>query len=114
MKENISIISIVVNALLAGVKIAIGFVSHSSSILADGFHSFVDIFASAIGYLGINASKKPADEKHPYGHFKFEVLSGAIITLILFVTGLFIIYEAYLKFLNPVKTFIINDHPSYP
>jgi cation diffusion facilitator family transporter len=85
------------------VKIAIGAVSHSSSILADGFHSFVDIFASAIGYLGIKVSKKPADEKHPYGHSKFEVLSGAIITLILFVTGLFIIYEAYLKFLNPVK-----------
>jgi cation diffusion facilitator family transporter len=103
MKEKISIISIVVNALLAGVKIAIGAVSHSSSILADGFHSFVDIFASAIGYLGIKVSKKPADEKHPYGHSKFEVLSGAIITLILFVTGLFIIYEAYLKFLNPVK-----------
>jgi len=101
MKEKISIISILVNVLLAGVKIAVGFVSHSSAILADGFHSFTDIFSSAIGYLGIRVSKKPADEKHPYGHFKFEVLSGLIITVILFATGVIIIYGAYKKLLNP-------------
>jgi len=101
MKEKISIISILVNAFLAGVKIAVGFASNSSAILADGFHSFTDIFSSAIGYLGIRASKKPADEKHPYGHFKFEVLSGAVITLILFATGIVIIYKAYEEFLNP-------------
>jgi cation diffusion facilitator family transporter len=71
--------------------------------LADGIHSFMDIFSSAIGYLGIKASKKPADEKHPYGHFKFEVLSGVIITLILFITGAVIIYESYIKILSPVE-----------
>jgi cation diffusion facilitator family transporter len=103
MKEKIAKISIMVNVILAGTKIAIGFVSHSSSILAEGVHSFMDIFSSAIGYLGIRASKKPADEKHPYGHFKFEVLSGEVITLILFVTGAAIIYEAYKRYLSPVK-----------
>ncbi|MCL5017154.1 MAG: cation diffusion facilitator family transporter [Patescibacteria group bacterium] len=103
MKEKISIIAILANTFLASGKIAIGLFSHSSSILADGFHSFVDIFASAIGYLGIKISKKPADEKHPYGHFKYEVLAGTIITLILFATGAGIIYEAYSKFFNPIK-----------
>ena len=103
MKEKIAKISILVNAILAGTKLAVGFVSHSSSILAEGIHSFMDIFSSAISYLGIRASKKPADKEHPYGHFKFEVLSGAIITLILFATGAAIIYEAYRKVLNPVK-----------
>jgi len=103
MKENIAKISILVNVILAGTKIVIGFISHSSSILADGIHSFMDIFSSAIGYLGIKASKKPADEKHPYGHFKFEVLSGVIITLILFITGAVIIYESYIKILSPVE-----------
>jgi len=101
MKEKISIISILANVLLAGVKIVTGFVSHSSAILADGFHSFTDIFSSVISYLGIRASRKPADEKHPYGHFKFEVLSGLIITVILFVTGVVIVYEAYKNLLNP-------------
>jgi cation diffusion facilitator family transporter len=101
MKEKIAKISILANVVLAGVKIAVGFISNSSAILAEGIHSFMDIFSSAIGYLGIKISKKPEDQKHPYGHYKFEVLAGFFITLILFGTGAGIIYEAYQKFLNP-------------
>jgi len=101
MKEKIATISILANAILAVGKIFVGFVSKSSSILAEGVHSFMDIFSSAIGYIGIRVSRKPEDQKHPYGHYKFEVLAGFFITLILFGTGAGIIYEAYQKFLNP-------------
>jgi len=100
-KEKIAVISILINVFLAGGKIAVGFISNSSAILAEGIHSFMDIFSSAIGYLGIKISKKPEDQKHPYGHYKFEVLTGFLITLILLGTGVGIIYEAYQKFLNP-------------
>ncbi len=101
MKEKIAVISILANVFLAIGKIAVGFISHSSAVLADGFHALTDIFASSVGYFGIKASQKPVDEKHPYGYYKFEVLSGLIITLILFVSGLGILYEAYQKFFNP-------------
>jgi len=101
MKEKIAVISILANMVLAGVKIAVGFISNSSAILAEGTHSFMDIFSSATGYIGIKISRKPEDQKHPYGHYKFEVLAGFFITLILFGTGAGIIYEAYQKFLNP-------------
>jgi len=101
MKEKIAAISILANIVLAGSKITVGFISNSSAILAEGIHSFMDIFSSAIGYIGIKISKKPEDQKHPYGHYKFEVLAGFFITLILFGTGTGIIYEAYQKFLNP-------------
>ncbi len=101
MKEKIAAISILANAILAVGKIFVGFVSKSSSILAEGVHSFMDILSSTIGYIGIKISQKPEDQKHPYGHYKFEVLAGFFITLILFGTGLGIIYEAYQKFLNP-------------
>jgi len=101
MKEKIALLSVLANAILAIGKIVAGTVSRSSAILAEGLHSFMDVFASGISYLGIKIAKKPADEKHPYGHFKFEVLAGFFITLILFGTGVGIIYEAYQKFLNP-------------
>ncbi len=101
MKEKIAAISILANIILAGGKITVGFISHSSSILAEGTHSFMDVFSSAIGYIGIRISRKPEDQKHPYGHYKFEVLAGFFITLILFGTGAGILYEAYQKFLNP-------------
>ena len=101
MKEKVAIISILTNVILAGSKIIVGVFSGSAAILAEGLHSFMDIFSSAVGYIGIRISAKPEDRKHPYGHYKFEVLAGFSITLILLGTGAGIIYEAYQKFLNP-------------
>lgn len=101
MKEKIAIVSIAVNAVLALGKISIGLIAKSTSILAEGIHSFMDIISSAVGYVGIKISEKPSDERHPYGHYKFENLSGTIITFILFITGGGIIYEAYQGILNP-------------
>jgi len=103
MKEKIALFSVSANFVLAGGKIAVGFFSNSAAILAEGLHSFMDIFSSAVGYIGIRISKKPEDKEHPYGHYKFEVLAGVIITLILLVTGFGIIWEAYKNFLNPEK-----------
>jgi len=101
MKEKVALISVLANFILAGGKIAVGFFSNSAAILAEGLHSFMDIFSSFVGYIGIKISKKSEDEKHPYGHYKFEVLAGVVITLILLVTGLGIMWEAYRNFLNP-------------
>ena len=101
MKEKIAAISILANVILAGVKITVGILSNSASVFAEGIHSLMDVFSSLISFFGIKISKKPADKEHPYGHFKFEVLAGFLITLILLGTGLGIIYEAYQKFKNP-------------
>ena len=101
MKEKIAKISILANVILAGVKITVGIFSNSASVLAEGVHSLMDVFSSLISFFGIKISKKPADKEHPYGHFKFEVLAGFLITLILLGTGLGIIFEAYQKFKNP-------------
>jgi cation diffusion facilitator family transporter len=103
MKEKIAIISILANVILAGSKILIGYISHSASILAEGFHSLTDIFSSLIGYFGIKTAQKPLDKEHPYGHYKFEVLGGVIITLILLATGLGVVYDAYRNFLMSEK-----------
>jgi cation diffusion facilitator family transporter len=62
----------------------------------------MDIFSSLISFLGIRISKKPADKEHPFGHWKFEVLAGIIITLILLSTGILILKESFKKFRNPV------------
>ena len=101
MKEKIAAISILANMVLAGSKIAVGVFSNSAAILAGGIDSFVDVFSSIISYIGIKISGKPADQKHPYGHYKFEVLAGAIITIIILVTGIGIVYDAYRNFFKP-------------
>lgn len=103
MKEKVAIISILANVILAGGKIIVGVFSGSAAVLAEGIHSFMDIFSSAVAYIGIKISAKPEDKGHPYGHYKFEALSGTIITIILLATGAGIIYEAYQSFLDPGK-----------
>lgn len=103
MKEKIAAISIMANAILSGGKITVGGLSNSSAIVAEGIHSFVDIFSSVIGYLGIKISQKPVNKKHPYGYYKFEVLAGALITFILFATGFGIVWESFRKLLAPEK-----------
>jgi len=103
MKEKISLLGILVNSFLAAGKITVGFFSHSASILADGFHSLADIFSSFVGYLGIKKAQKPADERHPYGHFKFEVLGGIVIVIFLLAAGIEAIFEAYKSHSDPQK-----------
>lgn len=101
MKEKVAAIAILTNAVEAGGKIAVGLIVGSGAILADGLHSGVDIFSSAISFIGIKIAKKPADKKHPYGHYKFEVFAGLIIAIILFITGLLIVVDAVGQFKNP-------------
>ena len=103
MKEKISLMGILVNSFLAFGKITVGLLSYSASILAEGFHSLADIFSSLIGYFSIRISQKPADEKHPYGHFKFEVLGGIIIVIFLLAAGIGTIFESYQSYFNPQK-----------
>ncbi len=97
-KEFVALLSVLVNVVLSIAKILVGLAAHSSAILADGLHSGMDVVSSIISFVGIKIAKKPSDEKHPYGHHKFEVLSGLIITLILLATGVGIMYEAFKSF----------------
>jgi cation diffusion facilitator family transporter len=103
VKEKIAKISILANAILAGGKIIVGIISNSAAVLAEGFHSLADVVSSLIGYLSIKRARKPADEKHPYGHFKFEVLGGIGIGIFLLAAGIEAIFEAYQNYLDPQK-----------
>jgi cation diffusion facilitator family transporter len=94
IKKLIAILAVVANFVLAVGKIVVGIISKSASIFADGINSSTDVLASTISYIGIKISEKPADKEHPYGHDKAEVLAGLLITLIIFFSGVWIIYNA--------------------
>lgn len=101
MKHELSIISVFVNLILAIGKVIVGSILKSSAILAEGLHSGMDVFSSIISFFGIHKSQKPVDKTHPYGYYKFEVLSGLIITIFLFLVGIWTIYESIKGFLSP-------------
>jgi cation diffusion facilitator family transporter len=107
-EERISLMGLAVNFALSVGKLIIGFLSQSTAIVAEGLHSGMDIFSSVISYVGIRVSKKPADTEHPYGHYKAEVVSGFVITIILLLTAVWILYESITSFLSPVQKVIVN------
>jgi cation diffusion facilitator family transporter len=69
------------NVLVAGSKIAYGHSTGVLSIRADGFHSLTDSVNNLVGLMGVHFASRPADAGHPYGHSKFEVLAAGVVGL---------------------------------
>jgi cation diffusion facilitator family transporter len=77
----------VVSGLLAVMKIIAGWEGHSASVIADGFESAADVFASGLVLIGLIIAARPADENHPYGHGRVETLTGLLLGFFLFCAG---------------------------
>ncbi len=100
-KSRAAILSVASNSLLVVGKIIVGLVVGSVSILSEAIHSGIDLIAAAIAWWAVRQSAKPADEEHPFGHGKFENLSGAIEALLIFVAAGWIVVEAVDKLQHP-------------
>lgn len=87
-------VSMIVNTMLSIFKVIVGIVGKSGALVADGIHSFSDLMTDIFAILGSIISRKPADEKHPFGHGKLEYLTSIVISLIILGLGLTIIYNA--------------------
>jgi cation diffusion facilitator family transporter len=87
--------SVYLNVALMAVKLVTGVVTGSLGILAEFMHSFFDLVASLLAYLGIKKASQPADPHHQYGHERFENISSLLQSGLIALTSLFIMYEAY-------------------
>src|SRR5450759_4301250 len=94
-------LSIFSNTGLILLKIIAGVVTGSVSILSEAIHSLLDLLASIIAFFSVKISDNPPDERHPYGHGKFENVSGVIEGALIFIAAIWIIYESIEKLLNP-------------
>jgi len=91
-------LSIVSNTSLVLVKLIIGILMGSVAVLSEAIHSGLDLLASIVAYYAVGKAGKPADERHPYGHGKWENVSGVVEALLILAAALFIMYEAVLRF----------------
>ncbi len=82
-----TIVSIVVNVILAVFKILFGFIFNSKALVADGVHSISDVAGSIVILASLYMSSKPADEDHPHGHGRIESIAGTIVGVLLVVTA---------------------------
>ena len=96
-KESIARLSILSNTLLIIMKLAVGLISGSVSIISEAIHSSMDLIAAIIAFLSVKVSDNPPDSRHPYGHGKIENISGVIEALLIFLAAIWIIIEAVKK-----------------
>lgn len=97
-------VGIICNALLFAAKIIAGILSGSVSVMADAINNLSDASSSLISLFGFKLSGKPADEEHPYGHARFEYLSGLMVSVLICVIGIELLKSCIDKIINPAET----------
>jgi cation diffusion facilitator family transporter len=87
-------LSLLVVVSLIILKVVVGIITGSLSVLAQAIDSFLDLFAVIITFLAIHVAAKPADESHPFGHGKVENIAAIVQAVLIFCAGGSIIYAA--------------------
>ncbi|SHM37404.1 cation diffusion facilitator family transporter [Anaerosporobacter mobilis DSM 15930] len=95
------LVGIVCNLLLAGGKFVVGFLSGSVSITADALNNLSDAASSIVTLIGFKLAERPADADHPYGHARYEYLSGLAVAVMIIVIGFELAKSSVGKILNP-------------
>lgn len=105
MKKNvkITIIGIIFNAFLFGIKLAGGMLSHSLALLSDSFNSLTDIMSSVAIFLAVRIGATKADSDHPFGHHRAEPIAGLIVAIFAAILGFEVLRNAIEGFFIPKK-----------
>ena len=94
-------VGIICNVALCLAKGAVGLISGSVSIVADAVNNLSDASSNIISLLGFKLASRPADPEHPYGHGRYEYLSGLIVAALVLAIGFELIKSSIEKILSP-------------
>ena len=82
-----SIVGIILNAILAAMKMIVGIISGSLAILADGINNLSDAGSSGVTFISFKIASKPADRDHPFGHARIEYVASLIVSFLIINVG---------------------------
>jgi cation diffusion facilitator family transporter len=94
-------VSVAVNVVLTATQIAVGIVSKSQGLVADGIHSLSDLVADFVVLFAGHHARKDADEDHPYGHQRFETAASMVLGALLLAVGVGMLWSAVSKLEAP-------------
>lgn len=92
---------IVCNLLLFLGKLTVGWLANSVSIIADAINNLSDASSSVVTLLGFKMAQQPADAEHPYGHARYEYLSGLVVAALILIIGFDLARSSFQKILHP-------------
>ncbi|MGI6459958.1 MAG: cation diffusion facilitator family transporter [Candidatus Hydrogenedentales bacterium] len=94
--RKVTLWGLAINLVLSGLKFIVGLLASSQALVADGVHSLSDMATDVAVLIGLRYWSAPADEDHPHGHGRIEMLVSALIGLVLAGVAAGIIYRAIL------------------
>ena len=97
-------VGILCNLILCIIKITVGLISGSISIMADGFNNLSDMGSSLITIIGFKLAGKPADRDHPFGHGRIEYISAFIVSVLILIVGVDLLESSISALVNNSKT----------
>ena len=100
-KVRVALLSVISNTSLVLMKLVVGLLIGSVSILSEAIHSVSDLVAALIALFSVKKSGQPADSRHPFGHGKVENISGTLEAMLIFLAAAWIIFEAVRRLLHP-------------
>lgn len=92
---RLTLYGVVISALLALIKGTAGIFGHSYALIADAIESASDVFSSSLLFLGLWFARRPADDNHPYGHGRAEILATFMVVAFLMVSATVIALESW-------------------
>ena len=95
------VLGLISNLILFISKFMIGILSGSVSIMADAINSLSDTASSVLTLIGFKIAAKPADKEHPYGHERFEYISGLFVSIIISYVGFTFLESSFQKIIHP-------------
>ncbi len=95
------VVGIITNLVLCVSKIVTGLLINSIAVIADGVNNLTDTASSLITLIGFKLSSKPEDEEHPYGHARFEYITGMVVSLLIIVLGIKLLTTSADKVIHP-------------
>jgi len=99
---------IIINLILFAIKLVIGLLTASMSIISDAINNLTDLFSCFVNLFGFKLACMPADHEHPYGHERIEYIAGMIISFVIICVSLLLGYESIIKLINQDATTTYN------
>src|SRR2546423_787230 len=98
---RVALLGLVINVVLASVKIVAGVVGHAYVLIADGMESALDVGGSIVIWGGLTVAARPPDRTHPYGHGKAEPLAALVVAICVLAAAIGLAIESVREILTP-------------
>lgn len=96
-----SVVGVICNVILFAIKLGIGLIINSISVMADAFNNLSDAASSIISFIGVKLAGRPADKEHPFGHGRFEYIAALAVSFLIIQVGLTLFKNSFDKVLKP-------------